>query len=120
MKGLRWILSFLRDPTGALGGSIATIRARLTPLEDRIRRTATKALQKAARKLALGVVAAAFALVGAGYVLIGLWFGLESLLGSIAASFVLGALFLSHSAVPLVLLYRMSREAIHCASAAFT
>jgi hypothetical protein len=36
MKGLRWILAFLRDPTGALGGSIATIRARLAPSESRI------------------------------------------------------------------------------------
>jgi hypothetical protein len=109
MKGLRWILAFLRDPTGALGGSIATIRARLVPLEGRVRLTVTEALRKAARKLALGVVAA---LVGAGYVLIGLWFGLESLLGSIAASFVLGALFLGFSAVPLVLLNRMSRKPI--------
>ena len=76
MIGLRWIFAFLRDPAGTLGGSIATIRARLAPLESRIQLTVTEALQKAARKLALGVVAAAFALVG-GYVLIGLWFGLE-------------------------------------------
>jgi hypothetical protein len=110
MKGLRWILAFLRDPPGALGGSIATIRARLAPLESRIRLTVTEALRTAARKLALGVVAVAFALVGAGYVLIGLWLGLESLLGPVAASFVLGALFLSFSAIPLTLLNRMSRK----------
>ena len=112
MKGLRWILAFLRDPAGALGGFIATIRLRLAPLGDRIRLTATEALRRAARKLALGVVAAAFALVGIGYVLIGLWLGLESLLGPVAASFVLGALFLIFSAVPLALLNRMSREPI--------
>ena len=112
MKGLRWILAFLRDPTNALGGSLATIRARLAPLERRIHLTVTEALQRAARKLALSVVAAALALVGVAYVLIGLWLGLESLLGPIAASFVLGALFLSFSAVPLVLLYRMSRKPI--------
>src|SRR6266536_4066307 len=112
MKGVRWILAFLRDPTGALGGSIATIRARLAPLESRIRLTVTEALRTAARKLALGVVAAAFALVGVAYVLIGLWLGLESLLGPVAASFVLGALFLIFSAVPLALLNRMSRKPI--------
>ena len=81
MKGLRWILAFLRDPPGALGGSIATIRLRLAPLASRIRLTASEALRKAARKVALGVIAVAFALVGVGYVLIGLWLGLESLLG---------------------------------------
>lgn len=112
MVGLRWIFAFLRDPAGTLGGSIATIRARLAPLESRIQLTVTEALRKAARKLALGVVAAAFALVGGGYVLIGLWFGLESLLGPVVASFVLGALFLSFSAVPLTLLNRMSRKSI--------
>ena len=112
MKGLRWILAFLRDPTGALVGSIATIRVRLAPLESRLRLTVIEALQTAARKLALGVVASAFALVGAGYVLIGLWLGLESLLGPIAASFVLGALFLIFSAVPIALLNRMSRKPI--------
>lgn len=109
MKGLRWILAFLRDPTGALGGSIATVRARLAPLESRIQLTVAEALRKAARKLALGIVAAAFALVGVGYVLIGLWLGLESLLGPIGASLVLGALFLSFSVVPLALLNRMSQ-----------
>ena len=112
MKGLRWIIAFLRDPTGAVGGSIATIRGRLAPLEDRIRLTVTEALRKAARKLALVAVAVAFALVGVGYVLIGLWFGLESLVGPIGASFVLGALFLIFSAVPLALLNRMSRKPI--------
>jgi hypothetical protein len=112
MKGLRWIFAFLRDPTGAVGGSIATIRARLAPLEDRIRVTVTEALRNAARKLALGLVAAAFALVGVGYVLIGLWLGLESLVGPIGASFVLGALFLIFSAVPIALLNRMSRTPI--------
>jgi hypothetical protein len=112
MKGLRWIFAFLRDPADALGGSIATIRARLAPLESRIQLTVTEALRRAARKIALGVVAAAFALVGGGYVLIGLWFSLESLLGPVVASFVLGALFLSFSAVPLTLLNRMSRKSI--------
>src|SRR2546421_21967 len=95
MKGLRWIFAFLRDPTGALGGSIATVRARLAPLESRIQLTVTEALRKAARKLALGAVAAAFALVGVAYVLIGLWLGLESLLGPIGASFVLVAMCLT-------------------------
>src|SRR4249919_2045386 len=98
MKGLRWILAFLRDPTGALAGSIATIRARLAPLESRIQLTVTEARRKAARKLALGVVAAAFALVGVGYVLMCLWLGLESLVGPIGASFVPGPLFLIFSA----------------------
>ena len=112
MKGLRWILAFLRDPTGALGGSIATIRAGLAPLEDRIRLRVTEALRTVAHKLALGVVAAAFALVGVGYVLIGLWLGLENFLGPIAASFVLGALFLIFSGVPLSMLNRMSRKPI--------
>ena len=112
MKGLRWIFAFLRDPTGALGGSIAAIRARLAPLESRIRLTVSEALRTAARKLALGAVAAAFALVGVGYVLIGLWLGFESFLGPVGASFVLGALFLSFSAVPLALLNRMSRKPI--------
>ena len=102
MKGLRWIIAFLRDP-GAVGGSIATIRARLAPLEDRIRLTVAEALPKAARKVALGVVAAAFALVGVGYVLIGLWFGAPSLQR-------LGALFLSFTVVPLPLLNRMLRK----------
>ena len=106
MKGLRWILAFLRDPTGALGGSIATIRARLVPLASRIQLTITERLRTIVRKLALGIVAAAFALVGTGYVLIGLW------LGPIGASFVLGALFLIFSAVPLALLNRMSRKPI--------
>ena len=105
MKGLRWILAFLRDPVGALGGSIATIRARLAPLESRIQLTVTEALRKAARKLALGVVAAAFALVGVGYVLIGLWFGAPSLRR-------LGAFFLRFTVVPLALLNRMSRKSI--------
>jgi len=112
MKGLRWIFAFLRDPAGALGGSIATIRARLAPLEGRIQLTITEALRKAARKLALGAVAAALALVGVAYVLIGLWLGLESFLGPIVASFVLGALFLSFSAVPLALLNRMLSKPI--------
>jgi len=112
MKGLRWLLAFLRDPTGALGGSIGTIRARLAPLGSRIQLTVTESLRRAARKLVLGVVAAAFALVGVGYVLIGLWLGLEHLLGPIAASFVLGALFLIFSAVPLALLNRMSPKPI--------
>jgi hypothetical protein len=105
MKGLRWIIAFLRDPTGAVGGSIATIRARLAPLEDRIRLTVTEALRKAARNLALGVVAAAFALAGVGYVLIGLWFGPRSL-------WRLGAFFLSFTVVPLPLLNHMSRKRI--------
>jgi hypothetical protein len=54
MKGLRWILAFLREPTGTLGNSIGAIRARLAPLESRIQLTVTEALRKAARKLALG------------------------------------------------------------------
>ena len=112
MIGWRWIFAFLRDPARTLGGSIATIRARLAPLESRIQLTVTEALRTAARKLALGAVAAAFALVGVGYVLIGLWLGLESLLGPTAASFVLGALFLIFSTVPLALLNRMSRKPI--------
>jgi hypothetical protein len=68
-------------------------------------------LSNAARKLALGVVAA-FALVGGGYVLIGLWLGLERRFGPIGASLVLDALFLSCSVVPLALLNRWSRKAI--------
>jgi hypothetical protein len=105
MKGLRWIFAFLRDPAGALGGSIATIRARLAPLESRIQLTVTEGLRKAARKLALGVVAAAFALVGVGYVLVGLWFGAPS-------QRRLGAFFLSFTVVPLAQLNRMSRKPI--------
>jgi hypothetical protein len=112
MKGLRWFLAFLRDPSGAVGGSIATIRARLAPLEIRIRRTLGEAVREATRKLALGAIAAAFALIGVGYVLIGLWFGLERLFGAIAASFVLGASFLSLSVVPVFLLKRVSRQSI--------
>ena len=105
MKGLRWIIAFLCDPTGAVDGSIAMIRARLAPLENRIRLTASEALRKAARKLALGVVATAFALAGVGYVLIGLWFGAPSLRR-------LGAFYLSFTVVPLALLNRMSRKPI--------
>jgi hypothetical protein len=111
MKGLRWIFAFLRDPTDALAGSIATIRARLAPLESRIQLAVNQALRKAARKLALGAIAAAFALVGVAYVLIGLWLGLDRLLGPIGASFSLGALFLIFSAVPLALLNRNVAQA---------
>jgi len=110
MKGLRWVLAFLRDPVGTLGSSIATIRACLAPLENRIHQTVTETLRKAARKLALGLLAAALALVGAGYVLIGLWLGFESLLGPIAASFLLGAWFLLMSLVPLAVLSRIDRK----------
>ncbi len=112
MKGLRWTLAFLRDPISALGSSIATIRERLAPLGSEIQTRLAETLRNAACKLALVVGAAALALVGVGYVLIGLWLGLESLLGPIGASFVLGALFLSFSAVPLALLNRMSRKPI--------
>ncbi len=37
MKGLRWILAFLRDPISVLGSSIATIRERLAPLGSEIK-----------------------------------------------------------------------------------
>ena len=74
------ILAFLRDPT------------------------------RAASKVALGVATAAFASVGVGYVVIGLWFGLESPVGSISASFALGALFMSFTVGSLAPPDRMSRE----------
>jgi O-antigen/teichoic acid export membrane protein len=112
MKGLRWTLAFLRDPISALGSSIATIRECLAPLGSGIQTRLAETLRNATRKLALVVGAAALALVGVGYVLIGLWLGLESRLGPIGASFVLGALFLSFSAVPLALLNRISRKPI--------
>jgi hypothetical protein len=105
MKGLRLIIAFARDRTRAVGGSIATIRAWLVPLEDRIRLTVADALRKAACKLALGVVAAAFAFAGAGYVLIGLWSGVSSLRR-------LGAFFLSFTVVPRELLNLMSGKPI--------
>ncbi len=110
MKGLRWTLAFLRDPISALGSSIATIRERLTPLGSEIQTRLAETLRNAARKLALVVGAAALALVGAGYVLIGLWLGLDRLLGPIGASFFLGAFFLLASLMPLAVLYRTSRK----------
>src|SRR5437879_4188538 len=82
MKGLRWTLAFLRDPISALGSSIATIRERLAPLGIEIQTRLAETLRNAARKLALVVGAAALALVGAGYVLIGLWPGLQQVPGS--------------------------------------
>jgi len=110
MKGLRWTLAFLRDPISALGSSIATIRERLAPLGSGIQTRLAEALRNAARKLALAVGAAALALVGAGYALIGLWLGFNRLLGPIGASFLLGALFLLASLVPLAVLSRTSRK----------
>jgi Putative Actinobacterial Holin-X, holin superfamily III len=110
MKGLRWTLAFLRDPISALGSSIATIRERLAPLGSEIQTRLAETLRNAARKLALVVGAAALALVGAGYVLIGLWLGFDRLLGPIGASFLLGAFFLLASLVPLAILYRTSRK----------
>ena len=110
MKGLRWTLAFLRDPINALGSSIATIRERLAPLESGIQTRLAEILRNAARKLALAVGAAALALVGSGYVLIGLWLGFNRLLGPIGASFLLGAFFLLASLVPLAVLYRSSRK----------
>jgi hypothetical protein len=110
MKGLRWILVFLRDPISALGSSIATIRERLAPLGSELQTRLAEALRIAARKLALAIGAAALALVGAGYVLIGLWLGFDRLLGPIGASFLLGAFFLLASLVPLTVLYRPSRK----------
>jgi hypothetical protein len=111
MKGLQWIVAFLRDPIEALAVAFGTIRARLAPLESRIQLTLSDALRRLVRRLVLGVLAGAFALVGAGYLLMGLWLGLERFLGPIGASFVLAALFLIVSVIPLVLLNRMSREA---------
>ena len=108
MKGLRWTLAFLRDPISALGSGIATIRERLAPLESQIQTRLAQTLRNTARKLALAVGAAALALVGAGYVLIGLWWGLDRLLGPVGASFLLGKFFLLVSLVPLVVLYRTS------------
>lgn len=109
MKGLRWILVFLRDPISALGSSIATILERLAPIGSEIQLRLAETLRIAVRKLALVVSAAALALVGAGYVLIGLWLGFDSLLGPIGASFLLGAFFLLVTLVPLAVLYRTSR-----------
>jgi hypothetical protein len=108
MKGLRWALAFLRDPISALGSSIATIRERLTPLWSEIQTRLAETLRNTARKLALVVGAAALALVGAGYVLIGLWLGLNRFLGPIGASFLLGGFFLLVSLVPMLVLYRTS------------
>ena len=110
MKGLRWILTFLRDPISTLGSSIATIRERLVPLGSELQTRLAETLRNAARKLALAAGAAALALVGAGYVLIGLWLGFNRLLGPIGASFLLGAFFLLASLVPLAVLYRTSRK----------
>ncbi len=110
MKGLRWILAFLRDPISALGSSIAKIRECLAPLESELQARLAETLRSAARKLALAVGAAALAIVGAGYVLIGLWLGLNRLLGPIGASFLLGVFFLLASLVPLAVLYRTSRK----------
>jgi hypothetical protein len=110
MKGLRWILAFLRDPISALGSGIATIRERLAPLGSEVQTRLAETLRSAARKLALVVGAAALALVGAGYVLMGLWLGFSRLLGPIDASFLLGALFLLASLVPLAVLYGTSRK----------
>jgi len=110
MKGLRWTLAFLRDPISALASSIATIRERLAPLGSEMQTRFAEALRNAARKLALAVGAAALALVGAGYVLIGLWLGFNRLLGPIGASFLLGAFFLLASLVPFAVLYRTSRK----------
>ena len=110
MKGLRWTLAFLRDPINALGSSIATIRERLAPLGSGIQTRLTEILRNTARKLALAVGAAALALVGSGYVLIGLWLAFNRLLGPIGASFLLGAFFLLASLVPLAVLYRLSRK----------
>jgi len=107
MNGLRWTLAFLRDPISALGSSIATIRERLAPLESEIQSKLAETLRNAARKLALVVGAAALALVGAGYVLIGLCLGLNRFLGT---SFLLGGFFLLVSLAPLAVLYRTSRE----------
>jgi hypothetical protein len=89
MNGLRWTLAFLRDPIGALESSIATLRERLAPLGIEIQSRLAETLRNAARKLALVVGASALALVGAGYVLIGLWLGLDRFLGPIGASFFL-------------------------------
>ena len=36
MKGLRWLLAFLRDPVVAVGSAVATIRDRIASLESRI------------------------------------------------------------------------------------
>ena len=110
MKGLRWTLAFLRDPINALGSSIATIRERLAPLGSGIQTRLAEILRNAARKLALALGAAALALVGSGYVLIGLWLAFNRLLGPIGASFLLGAFFLLASLVPLAVLYRSSRK----------
>jgi len=110
MKGLRRTFAFLRDPVGALGSSIATIRERLAPLGSERQTRLAETLRNAARKLALAAGAAALALVGAGYVLIGLWLGFNRLLGPIGASFLLGAFFLLASLVPLAVLYRTSRK----------
>jgi hypothetical protein len=110
MNGLRRTLAFLRDPISALGSSITTIRERLAPLESEIQSRLAETLRNAARKLALVVGTAALALVGAGYVLIGLWLGLNRFLGPIGASFLLGGFFLFVSLVPLAVLYRTSRE----------
>ena len=110
MKGLRWTLAFLRDPISALGSSIATIRERLAPLASEMQTRLAAALRNAARKLALAVGAAALALVGAVFVLIGLWLGFNRFLGPIGASFLLGAFFLLLSLVPLAVLHRTSRQ----------
>ena len=75
------------------------------PFEDRIILRVAEALRKAACKVALGVVATAFAFVGIGYVLMGLWSGASSLRR-------LGAFYLSFTVAPRVLLNLMSGKPI--------
>lgn len=105
MEGLRLIIAFTRDRTAAIGASIATIRASFVRLGVRIRLTVAEALRTVACKLVLGVVVAAFALLGVGYVLAGLWSGAPSLRR-------LGAFFLSFTIVSRVLLNLMSGKPI--------
>ena len=105
MEGFRSIIALTRDRTAAVGGSIATVRARLVRLGNRIRVTVAEALRTVACKLILGFVVAAFAVLGVGYVLAGLWSGAPSLRR-------LGAFFLSFTIVSRVLLNLVSGKPI--------
>src|SRR4051812_37612045 len=110
MKGLRWILAVRRDPAKTRDWPVAILRARLVPLERRIGCAVTEGVRTAARALTCGVVTAALALVGTVYVLIGAWLGFSGYADQVDALFVVDALFLIMSPVPLRVLHASARK----------